>query len=236
MEEIYQRYAHRYDELVRAEDYRGELPRHLHQIADWEGAWVLEGGVGTGRVTRLYIPTAAGAYCYDRSDHMLAAARANLKRHGEKITFTRMDHLAVPLLARSYNIFIQGWSFGHAIMEHQAAIPATTRRLLNHATRNLEPNGTVILIETLGTAVKDPGPPHPALADFYTELETHYGFTRTELRTDYRFPSLEAAVRATGFFFGSELGDRVLSFGSRRVPEWTGVWHLNLREQPLQGT
>ena len=225
MEEIYQGHAERYDELVHAEDYRGELPRCLHAIADWQGAWVLEGGVGTGRVTQLYIQQAAGAYCYDRSAHMLAAAQKNLAAYADKLTFAQADHLGASHLGRASDIFIQGWSFGHAIIEGGADIAATTRHLLASAACNLKPDGTLILIETLGTAVEEPCPPHPALNEFFAVLEDQYGFTRAELRTDYKFANLEAAVRATGFFFGEEMGARVRKMSSPIVKEWTGVWH-----------
>ena len=74
MFEIYQSHASRYHELVLAEDHQNNLGSLLHQLVDWQDLSVLEAGVGTGRVTQLYIADAADAVCCDQSAHMLELA------------------------------------------------------------------------------------------------------------------------------------------------------------------
>jgi len=75
MYEIYEKHADRYDELIRAEDHRDNLRHLLHETVNWRGLSVIEGGVVTGRVTRLYIEHPASSVCCDRSQHMLNFAQ-----------------------------------------------------------------------------------------------------------------------------------------------------------------
>jgi ubiquinone/menaquinone biosynthesis C-methylase UbiE len=98
MYDIYARHADRYDELVRAEDHRGNLAAELRALFRRPGGAVLEAGVGTGRVTRLYIDAAGVAVCCDRSPHMIAFAREALRRHAGKIDFRVADNEHLPAL------------------------------------------------------------------------------------------------------------------------------------------
>ncbi|MFP4484932.1 MAG: hypothetical protein ACLFO1_08780, partial [Spirochaetaceae bacterium] len=81
-----------------------------------------------------------------------------------------------------------------------------------------------VLMETMGTNVDSPTPPLNTLAAMYRRLEEEYGFTRHEVRTDFRFDSVEEAVEVMGFFFGPEMAEGVRERGAEVVPEWTGVW------------
>ena len=74
MYEIYRRHRAESDRLVAAEDHERHLPTFLHSIVDWRGQTVLEGGLGTGRVTELYLEHARRVTGCDREAHMLAAA------------------------------------------------------------------------------------------------------------------------------------------------------------------
>jgi hypothetical protein len=44
------------------------------------------------------------------------------------------------------------------------------------------------------------------------------------VRTDYRFPSRDAADEATGFFFGAPVPAQIGPDGAAIVPECTGIW------------
>lgn len=226
MEEIYEHHADRYQELVDAEDYEGNLTTALHAITDWKDATVLEAGVGTGRVTKAYIATVRSTICCDRSPHMLAYARRELAQDAAKTRFIEADNLALASLGLEVDIFIEGWSFGHAVAacETRAQVRRITERLLSGAFQNLGGAGTAIVIETLGTNTNRPQPPTGQLAQFYDVLESEHGFRRRTIRTDFRFDAVEKASRVFGFFFGAAMESSVRQSGRRIVPEWTGVW------------
>ena len=225
MMEIYQKHAVQYDELVDAEDWQANLWKTLQAVTSWEGKAVIEAGVGTGRVTALYAAAARAIACFDASPHMLERARLRLARFGDTVSFAVADNLALPRLDGEYDVFIEGWSFGHSIMGNPGAEEETTTALLAGASRNLRQGGKMILIETLGTCVDAPAAPDPALGRFYERLERDHGFEKRTVRTDYEFPDVEEADRICRFFFGDAMGNEVRRRGERIIPEWTGVWH-----------
>jgi hypothetical protein len=83
-----------------------------------------------------------------------------------------------------------------------------------------------MILETLGTGSETPSPPTHGLATYYAWLEEEHGFTRTWLRTDYKFATLDEADMLTRFFFGDELADRVRREALVILPECTGIWSL----------
>lgn len=227
MLEIYQRHAREYHELVSAEDYRGNLWSSLRQICRWDGDSVIEAGVGTGRVTKLYVDSVRRAVCTDRSENMIEFARRVLERHLDIVEFQTADNLSLPILADTFDIFIEGWSFGHSVADapDPNALRSVAAGLVRNATKNVRNGGTVILIETLGSNADEPEPPIENLARFYELLEIDHGFRRREVRTDYQFVSMEEAIRVMGFFFGEEMGESVRRRAQTVIPEWTGIWY-----------
>ena len=219
--EIYAHDAERYHTLVSAEDARGELPRALGRVASLRGARVIEVGVGTGRVTRLLLDAGAQVTGYEASPAMLAVAQRMLGRRFDGIV---ADIRTVDVPAKSADVVVAGWCLGHFCEWYgerwQGEIDGVLRRLWEA----LDANGTLIVIETLGTGVEVAAPPSPELAAYYRFLEGTWGMTRETFATDYEFASLEAALESIGFFFGPELAERVRARGSARVPEWTGLW------------
>ena len=225
MREIYRRHRVEYDRLVAAEDHHRNLPALLHRIADWRGRRVVEAGTGTGRVTELYAEAASQIVCFEREAHMLDAARVKLSAHSHKIEYRLGDNLDLPALPEQADLFIEGWSWGHSIVEGSGAVEAIARRLFANARRNLVGGGTAILIETLGTNQDAPGAPHPRLEEFYDLLQATHRLRQEIVRTDYLFPSAQAAAETLGFFFGEPMRQAVLERGAPAIPEWTGVWH-----------
>ena len=224
MYDIYRRHRGEYDRLVAAEDQARRLPAFLDALLDWRGKSVLEGGLGTGRVTEFYIPGARRIVGCDREPHMLEAARERLGRWADKLDLRVADNLDLPLLPEKAEIFIEGWSWGHAIVDGPGSVAAMAEVLFAQVRKNLVPGGFVILIETLGTNALSPAAPHPRLAEFYQLLQSRYALQQTALSTDYRFPSAVEAAETLGFFFGAPMHQAVLAAGSAIVPEWTGVW------------
>ena len=90
--------------------------------------------------------------------------------------------------------------------------------------RVLKPGGALIIIETLTTGSTIPASPTKGLARYYDWLETHWGFTRQEISTDYQFADIDEAAELAAFFFGEDLADKVRANHWVRLPEWTGVW------------
>ncbi|MBT3272095.1 MAG: class I SAM-dependent methyltransferase [Spirochaetales bacterium] len=226
MYEIYKKHAEQYDELVRAEDYQNNLRSLLHEAIDWRKLSVIEAGVGTGRVTRLYIDQVDSAICCDRSPHMLSFAQHALAAHADKLRFLEADNKEFPAIDGRFDVFIEGWSFGHSASDCPAIdeVPDMTVRLVHNACKNIKPGGYVILLETLGTNTESPGAPHEKLNRYYTELENRFGFDRKMIRTDYKFVSVDEAVRVMGFFFGEKMAHAVRAGNRTIIPEWTGMW------------
>jgi ubiquinone/menaquinone biosynthesis C-methylase UbiE len=224
-EEIYTNHATEYDELVNHEDWQGNLPAFLDKAFDFTGKTVIEPGVGTGRLTRLYIDKAARAYCYDRSPHMLLQAARNLSRWKDKLSFEPCDNRELHTLDIKGDFVVEGWSFGHSVDPDPERLEASVRYLVESSARLLNPGGKIIILETLGTQTGKPFAPAPFLESFYNLLERAHGFTKEVIATDYRFDSLDEAARITGFFFGDAMRLRILEKGSPVVGEYTGVWY-----------
>jgi SAM-dependent methyltransferase len=224
MYEIYQRHRAEYDQLVQAEDYLRSLPAFLRSAVEWTDHTVLEGGTGTGRVTELYAADVRRITCLDLESHMLEAAAKRLADWSDKITYQAADNLTLPQLPEKADLFIEGWAWGHSIVDHPGSVEATAENLFENIRKNLLPDSPIILIETMGTNRTEPGAPLPRLEEFYALLQSRYGMTETVLATDYRFPTVQEAADTLGFFFGAEMKQDILKNGSAIIPEWTGIW------------
>ncbi len=228
MMEIYKKYNFEYDELVKAEDYQHRLTDFIQTEFEWKGKTVMEAGIGTGRVSRFYLDEAARLHATDREAHMLEGAGKNLEQWKDKIDLITGDNLNLPFLESKADMFIEGWSFGHTIIESGENYKEVFASIYKRILRNLIPNGTIIIIETMGTNVEKPAPPLSALEAFYRLLIDEYDFTRTVISTDYRFKTVEEAARITGFFFGEAMSQKVKAENRTIIPEYTGVFYKTL--------
>lgn len=233
--EIYRTQSARYDRLVAAEDCHGNLSETLHRIQDWRGRSVVEAGAGTGRVTAIYARDARRILCMDREAHMLRAARERLFAHLGKVSLAVADNGALCAAPSSADVFVEGWSWGHAVVDGPGTVEAVAARLFENARRVLSPAGVVILVETLGTNVDLPFPPDPRLARFFRILVDDYHLEQEVIRTDYRFGSAAEAAEVLGSFFGDSMRRAVQERGCSLVPEWTGVWHGRPADAPAGG-
>lgn len=219
--ELYERDAERYQQLVAAEDGEGELPRALAQVVTLHGARAIEIGMGTGRVTGILLDAGASVLGYERSAAMVAVARRLL---GQRFAVVVADVREVELPVNGADLALAGWCLGHFCEWFGAHWQAEIEDVLQKMWGALDPGGTLLLIETLGTGSDVACPPNAELAAYYRFLESKWGMRRRELRTDYHFESIAAARESIGFFFGAELENRVVERGWRVVPEWTGLW------------
>jgi SAM-dependent methyltransferase len=218
---IYENDAERYQQLVAAEDYQGELPRKLERLVTLDGARVLEVGMGTGRITRMMLDGGASVIGYERSPAMMAVARRLL---GERFQGHVADIRQSMLPPASADVALAGWALGHFCEWYAGHWQLEIDSVLGKMWGALDTEGTLIVIETLGTGSESPHAPNGELADYYRFLEGSWGMQREELRTDYRFESLETALTSIGFFFGPELASVVRERNWLVVPEWTGLW------------
>jgi len=221
--EVYQRHADLYDAMVKREDYQGNLLPALFGAAPLKGAFVVELGAGTGRLTRLLTPHAASVAAFDMSAHMLRTAAATLPKGGAW-SLGVADNAHLPLRAGVADVVLAGWSLGHATGWY----PDTWRDVIGAALREmrrvLKPDGVAVILETMGTGYTEAVPTNDTLAAYYAWLEGEWGFTRQVIRTDYHFASVDEADRLTRFFFGDALADRIRAESLTMLTEHTGVW------------
>jgi SAM-dependent methyltransferase len=219
MYEIYDQYAEHYDALVSREDYFNNLHTFLNSIIS--GDSVLELGVGTGRVTQMYIQKVEKAICCDRASHMLERAKQNLKDYSDKITFECIDTRQINLLKEKVDCVIEGWALGHTALDEFHRIEAFVSDLFQDLSKLMNDNGKMIFIETMGTNTEHPKIPDERLKTFYNLLEETYHMKKYVIRTDYRFNSIDDAKRILSFFFGEQI---IHDLKNPIVKEYTGVW------------
>ena len=220
MFKVYQNYSNLYDELVNHEDYENNLYKFLNANIQWENKIVSEFGIGTGRVTKTYIDKVQKVFAYDNAQHMIDKAKQNLSEWADKIEYAVSDNKQISSLENKYDIIIEGWSFGHLVVQTNEARNQTIQMLIDETTKRAD---TVIFIETLGTNVASPNPPGEKLAQFYHAL-TDNGFEEHIIQTDYKFSSHEEAGRIMGGFFGDSMKNEIIQRKLKIIKEYTGIW------------
>lgn len=222
---IYTHEAERYDRMVSREDQHGHLFAALMEIAPLQDAVVVDLGAGTGRVTRLMTFLSRQVIALDVAPAMLRVAHERLSESGMlNWSLAVADNVRIPLATNSAQVAVEGWSFGHAVSWYPDDWRAQISGAIDEMTRVVAPGGVIILIETLGTGVKQPEPPHEGLAEMYRWLEQDLNFSHRWVRTDYQFESVEEADELTRFFFGDELADGLVNQQKLILPECTGIW------------
>ena len=220
---IYQSEADRYDRLVAREDWQGNLPAALAAIRSTTGLDVVELGAGTGRLTRLVAPAARRVTAFDSSASMLDAAHDRLVADGSisRVTLQVADHRSASVPPGSADLILSGWSIAYDVCQPEF-MPARLDFLLMRWNSMLRVDGTILIIETLGTGTATPEPP-ARLVPYYEALSAA-GFESTSIRTDYRFSDVPEANELVRFFFGETLADRVVAENLTVLPECTGLW------------
>jgi len=223
--EIYEKNAGIYDNLVSHEDYSGNLLNQIKNLCQLKGKAVVELGAGTGRITELLATKVRSIKAFDISQHMLDFAKTKLVRLNlNNWEFTAADNRDIPLLDNCADIAISGWSIGYFASWKNEEWKKDTLTAVGEMERMLRPGGNIIIIETLGTGHTTPVEPTKELSDYYSFLENNLGFTRSWIRTDYKFGSVEDAEKTVRAFFGDELGNYMRDNKTTILPECTGVW------------
>ncbi len=227
--EIYEQKADIYDHLVSHEDYRGNILKEIKRLCPLSGKDVVELGAGTGRITELLAPEVNSIKAFDNSKHMLdfAGNKMNrLNRNNWKLGVA--DNRDIPLPDNWADLAISGWSIGYFASWNNKEWRADTKKTINEMERMLKQKGSVIVIETLGTGHETPVEPTQELSEYYSFLENENGFTRSWIRTDYKFRSVEDGVETVRAFFGDELGNYLKDNNTAILPECTGFWTKTL--------
>jgi ubiquinone/menaquinone biosynthesis C-methylase UbiE len=221
--EIYRQHAAEYDRLVNAEDCDHQLLPAIEKIVSLRNATVMEVGAGTGRVSRLLVQRNVRLVAVDQAAAMLSIAQQHLGNYHDNL-LAQADGCQLPVKSGWADLAIAGWVFGHLRYWLPDNWQESIGQALDEMQRTLKPDGTIIIIETLGSGSTEPTPPSEYLAEYYQWLETVHGFKRESLRTDYQFASVDEAAEVTGFFFGDDFAARVRRESWARVPECTGLW------------
>ena len=220
MFQIYQNYSDLYDELVIHEDYNNNLSKFLSSNIQWENKVVGEFGIGTGRVTKNYIDKAQKLYAYDNSQHMIDKAKVNLSKWSDKIEYSILDNSKINSIENTFDIIIEGWSFGHLVVQANENRNQTIQFLISETTKRAK---EVIIIETLGTNVETPSAPGEKLTQFYRSL-VEAGFKEHIIQTDYKFNNFEEAGNIMGAFFGDTMKNDIIQKQLNVIKEYTGIW------------
>ncbi|RME97833.1 MAG: class I SAM-dependent methyltransferase [Chloroflexi bacterium] len=227
--EIYRHRAADYHRMVQPEDADGNLLPALERVAPLDGRRILDLGSGTGRLPLLLAGRAAQVVALDLHTGMLREHLRQRELRGGSWPLLRGDMRALPVSAGWADVVTAGWAIGHFVGWYGAEWPAQIDRVLKEMHRVVRPGGALIIVETLTTGSLVPAPPNKGLARYYHRLETTWGFSRQQIRTDYQFDNVDDAVARTEFFFGAELSAKVRANGWARLPEWSGVWGKSLQ-------
>lgn len=226
---IYQTRAREYDALISAEDVDGNLIRELERVAPFDGLTLADVGAGTGRVARLAGRRTAHVHLVERAAPMLEVAEERLREAGiDRASFHVADARAMPLETSSVDVAIAGWVFGH----FRLWMPDGWREEVGDAVAEMDrvvrPGGTIVILETLGTGHEEPRV-HPALDEYFAELEAAHGFAREWIRTDYEFCDVATAASTCGAFFGDAMAQTIREREWARVPECTAIFSRSAR-------
>jgi ubiquinone/menaquinone biosynthesis C-methylase UbiE len=222
---LYTDHADAYEILVSHEDYQCNLLSAIQVIQALSGTDSVEFGCGTGRLTSLLAGSIYRLYAFDFTASMLRLAQARQSLHNwTNISLALADSRRMPVRSGWADFAIEGWSFLQIAVWHPDDWQDQLGRALTEMRRVVRPGGKLILIETLGTGESTPKVP-PFFRTVYDFLEAQYNFTPLDIRTDYRFETIQQIYQVVLPLFGQEMRDRLVKTSAGWVlPECTGLW------------
>ena len=152
---------------------------------------------------------------------MIERAKRNLLEWSTKIQYFETDNREIDTIEGQYDIVIEGWSFGHLVVEENYKKDYWIDKLINASFRISKEK--IIFIETMGTNVEKAEAPGENLRHFYNKLRD-YGFNESVIQTNYLFESYKEAARIMGGFFGEKMQSEIENRKIKEVKEYTGIW------------
>lgn len=226
-EEIYKTEGDKYETLIAREDYQGNILKVLREIMPLENRLVLDLGAGTGRLACMLAPHVSRVCAFDVSEEMLRVCKQKLTASGLSNWQVELaDHRKLPVDDASADLAVSGWSVSYLAVWNPNTWREEMESWLGEMKRVLRPGSFIVLFESLGTGNEAPIKLEH-LKDFYPWLD-EAGFQNKWIRTDYRFESLAEAEELSRFFFGDELGNKVVQNNWVILPECTGMWWLKI--------
>jgi ubiquinone/menaquinone biosynthesis C-methylase UbiE len=226
-EEIYKTEGDKYEALIAREDCQGNILKTLREITPLENRLVLDLGAGTGRLACLLAPSVMHVHAFDISEEMLRVCRDKFNASGQTNWQVDLaDHRKLPVADQSADLVVSGWSVSYLAVWNPDTWKEELESWLGEMKRVLRPGSFIVLFESLGTGNESPIRLEH-LKDFYPWLD-QVGFKYKWIRTDYKFESLQEAEELSRFFFGDELGNKVVQNNWTILPECTGVWWLKI--------
>ncbi|MBI3169097.1 MAG: class I SAM-dependent methyltransferase [Chloroflexi bacterium] len=225
--EIYKTEGDKYEALIAREDYQGNILKTLREITPLENRLVLDLGAGTGRLACMLAPHVTHVRAFDMSEEMLRVCKQKLVASG--LTNWQVDiadHRKLPVADQSADLVVSGWSVSYLAVWNPDTWREEMQVWLAEMKRVLKPGSFIVLFESLGTGNESPIK-LVHLKNFYPWLD-EVGFQHKWIRTDYKFESLAEAEELSRFFFGDELGSKVVQNNWTILPECTGVWWLSI--------
>ncbi|NMO97143.1 class I SAM-dependent methyltransferase [Paenibacillus lemnae] len=225
-EEIYNDQPMSYEDMISRQP---DLTGIIKELKPFNGIDVLDLGAGSGRLSEFIAPEAKSLACTDISGSMLELLDEKLKGKGTAQNWTTLvaDHRELPIADSSIDLVISGWSISYLANSSNKDGSKNLEEIMNEINRVLRPNGSIIILETLGTGTETPNPP-AFLKEYYALLEHEYGFSHRWIRMDYTFADISEAKANTEFFFGNELVDKIEENQWSTVPECAGIWWKHL--------
>lgn len=226
-EEIYKTEGDKYEALIAREDYQGNILKTLREITSLEKRLVLDLGAGTGRLACMLAPHVSHVHAFDISEEMLRVCKQKFAASGlSNWQVDLADHRKLPIPDQSADLVVSGWSLSYLAVWNPDTWREELESWMAEMKRVLKPGSFIVLYESLGTGNEAPIK-LDHLKDFYPWLD-ETGFQNKWIRTDYKFESLAEAEELSRFFFGDELGNKVVQNSWTILPECTGVWWLKM--------
>lgn len=223
--EIYRNKTDKYHQMISFEDHENNLLSTIESITRLADASIIDLGSGTGRLPILFKPFKPNLVALDISYQMLFEQKTQMIANGDAWDIAQGDIRILPFRDAWADLTTAGWAAGHFCAWYPEKWQEYIDTVVGEMLRVTKDDGTVMIMETLGTGQEIPAPPTKDLARYYQQLEEKWGFNREEVRTDYKFASVEEAKQNTAFFFGEALSKKIEEEQWQILPEWTGVWH-----------
>jgi ubiquinone/menaquinone biosynthesis C-methylase UbiE len=228
-EAIYSQRAADYHQMIVCEDVDGNLPKTLQEILPVRCERILDLGTGTGRLplllSKLHTQPTIQWVGMDIQSAMLHENLFQRALSEGEWDLVNGDIRRLPFPNNKTDATIAAWVISHFRSWLADDWQNQIGLVLKEMQRVTRPEGSLIIIETLGTGSLEPGAPLHSLEEYYEWLRHIWRFDRIVIQTDYLFNSVTEAVEKTEFFFGPGLSAKIRANNWKRLPEWTGIWY-----------